>query len=102
MSTLGCSSIELSSSACAGVEIRISPLAPLTSIRNYASALNGEEEHLETTPAPARRTYTVAEAATLLGISRGQAYMLARTDQLPGAIKLGGRIVVSRPTLDRV
>jgi excisionase family DNA binding protein len=49
-----------------------------------------------------RQTYTVGEASQLLGISRGQGYALARTGELPGAIKLGGRIVVSRPALDRL
>ena len=44
-------------------------------------------------------TVTVEDAARLLGISRGTAYALARTGELPGAIRLGGRIVVSRRRL---
>jgi excisionase family DNA binding protein len=64
---------------------------------------NAQEELVETTSAmPNRRTYTVPEAARLLGISRGQGYALARREELPGAIKLGGRTVVSRAVLDRV
>jgi excisionase family DNA binding protein len=63
---------------------------------------NAQEELMETAAMPDRRTYTVPEAAKLLGISRGQGYALARTGELPGAIKLGGRIVVSRTALDRV
>ncbi len=46
-------------------------------------------------------TMTVGEAARVLGISRGGAYELAKRNELPGAIKLGGRIVVSRRQLER-
>jgi predicted DNA-binding transcriptional regulator AlpA len=46
-------------------------------------------------------TMSVPAAARLLGISRGGAYELARRGQLPGAIKLGGRTVVSRQVLER-
>lgn len=46
-------------------------------------------------------TIPVPEAARLLGISRGGAYELARRGELPGAIKLGGRVVVSRRVLER-
>jgi len=63
---------------------------------------NAQEELVETAAMPDRRTYTVPEAAQLLGISRGQGYALARREELPGAIKLGGRTVVSRAVLDRV
>jgi excisionase family DNA binding protein len=48
-----------------------------------------------------RRTLTVAEAARLLGIGRSLAYELARRGELPGALRLGGRIVVSRAALER-
>ena len=44
-------------------------------------------------------TISVAEAARILGISRGGAYELARRGELPGALRLGGRIVVSRSAL---
>jgi excisionase family DNA binding protein len=46
-------------------------------------------------------TVSVPEAARLLGISRGGAYELARRGELPGAIRLGGRVVVSRSALLR-
>ncbi len=42
---------------------------------------------------------TIPEAATLLRISRGLAYELARRNELP-VIRLGRRIVVSRRALD--
>lgn len=45
-------------------------------------------------------TITVEEAAHLLGVGRGTAYGLARCGELPGAIRLGGRIVVSRAKLE--
>lgn len=55
-----------------------------------------------TSEAPAARTVSVQEAARAYGISRGQAYELARRGELPGVIKLGGRYVVSRTVLERV
>lgn len=48
------------------------------------------------------RTVSVPEAARTYGISRGQAYELARRNELPGVIKLGGRYVVSRAVMERV
>ena len=53
-----------------------------------------------TLPAPA--TYSVPEAARLLGISRSAAFEAARRGDLPGAIKIGHRVVVSRSVLERV
>jgi len=47
-------------------------------------------------------TMTVGEAARKLGISRASAYELARRGELPGATRLGGRVVVSRRQLERV
>ena len=47
------------------------------------------------------RTIKVEEAAQILGIGRQTAYQLARESKLPGALRLGGRIVVSREQLDR-
>jgi excisionase family DNA binding protein len=49
-----------------------------------------------------RATLTVEEAAGLLGISRNLAYSLAREGKLPGALRLGGRIVVSRRLIEAV
>jgi excisionase family DNA binding protein len=41
-------------------------------------------------------TMTVEAAAELAGISRSLAYQLARRGDLPGALRLGRRFVVSR------
>jgi excisionase family DNA binding protein len=46
-----------------------------------------------------RRTYTVEEAAQLLGVSRGVAYESARRGELP-AIRLGRRLVIPRQRLE--
>jgi excisionase family DNA binding protein len=48
------------------------------------------------------RTVTVTEAARTYGISRGQAYELARRGELPGVVRLGRRYVVSRAVMERV
>ena len=48
-----------------------------------------------------RLTVTVTEAARMLGIGRGTAYELAAEGKLPGAIRFGKRIVVSRKALER-
>ena len=45
-------------------------------------------------------TLKVEEAAKLLGIGRQTAYELAAQGKLPGARRLGRRIVVSRKSLD--
>ena len=45
-------------------------------------------------------TVSVSHAAELLGIGRNLAYELARRGELPGALRLGRRIVVSRKALD--
>ena len=50
-------------------------------------------------PTPA--TMKVEEAARVLGISRQTAYDLAAQGKLPGALRLGRRIVVSKRALDR-
>lgn len=46
-------------------------------------------------------TVSVPQAARMLGIGRSLAFDLARRGQLPGALKLGGRTVVSRRILER-
>ena len=48
-----------------------------------------------------RQTLTVEEAAAMLGIGRTLAFELARRGELPGVIRLGRRLVVSRAALDR-
>ncbi len=51
-------------------------------------------QELPTSPIAAqRRTVTVTEAASILGISRSTAYELVRTGGLP-SLRLGRRIVV--------
>ena len=45
-------------------------------------------------------TVKVDVAAKILGIGRQTAYQLAREGKLPGARRLGGRIVVSRKVLE--
>ena len=46
------------------------------------------------------QTFKVEEAAKLLGIGRQTAYHLAQEGKLPGALRLGRRIVVSRRALE--
>jgi excisionase family DNA binding protein len=48
-----------------------------------------------------RRTYTVTEAATVLGISRTSAYERVRAGELP-ALRLGRRIVIARHALEEL
>ena len=51
-------------------------------------------------PATARLTYTVEEAATALGISRGLAYEMVREGRLP-ALRLGQRrLIIPRAALE--
>ena len=47
------------------------------------------------------QTMSVVEAARILGIGRATAYQLSRKGMLPGALRLGRRIVVSRQALLR-
>ncbi|MDP6495679.1 MAG: helix-turn-helix domain-containing protein [Dehalococcoidia bacterium] len=56
-------------------------------------------DHMDGEITPA--TISVTTAAKLLGIGRQTAYELARRGQLPGALRLGHRIVVSRYALTR-
>jgi excisionase family DNA binding protein len=49
---------------------------------------------------PERMTISVEEAALQLGIGRNLAYELARRGELPGAIRLGRRILVSKKALE--
>ena len=48
-----------------------------------------------------RLTFTVTEAADLLGISRGMAYECVRTGEIP-SVRLRGRILVPRHRLDEL
>lgn len=56
---------------------------------------------MQTARTPQREGMTVEEAAVRLGIGRRQAYEAARRGDLPGAIRIGRRIIVSRTALDR-
>ena len=47
------------------------------------------------------RTYTVAQAARLLGIGRNQAYEAAHRGELP-VIRIGKRLLISKRALDRL
>lgn len=47
-----------------------------------------------------KRTYSVVEAAQLIGIGKGRAYDLARSGKLPGCLEVGGRFLVSKKKLD--
>ncbi len=54
------------------------------------------------TEVPGRRlTISVEEAADCLGVSRSYAYLLARTNSLPGVLKIGSRYRVSLALLHR-
>jgi excisionase family DNA binding protein len=46
-------------------------------------------------------TFTVEETARILGIGRQTAYDLASEGELPGAFRLGKRIMVSKRALER-
>ena len=48
-----------------------------------------------------RRTYTIDEAARLLGIGRNSAYEAATRGEIP-TIKIGKRVVVPKAALDRM
>jgi excisionase family DNA binding protein len=48
-----------------------------------------------------RLCFSVPEAARMLGISRGLAYELARSGQLP-ALRLGKRLLVPKVALERL
>ena len=48
-----------------------------------------------------RLTYTVTEAAVLLGISRTSAYECVRRGEIP-SLTLGRRVVISRVALERM
>lgn len=47
------------------------------------------------------KTYTIAEAAELLGVGRNSAYEAAKKGEIP-AIRIGSRILVPKVALDRM
>jgi excisionase family DNA binding protein len=50
---------------------------------------------------PRRLTYTVDEAAKLLGLGRNHAYEAAKSGELP-SIRIGKRILIPRAALERM
>lgn len=48
-----------------------------------------------------RETYTVREAAAVLGISRYTLYDMVKAGTFP-AIRLGGRVLIARAQIDKV
>jgi len=50
---------------------------------------------------PERRTRSIGEAANILGISRGGAYLAAKRGELP-VLKIGKRLVVPDAALERL
>ena len=49
-----------------------------------------------------RATVSVKEAARILGIGTNQAYAAARNGELPGVLRIGGRILISRAALHKM
>ena len=47
-----------------------------------------------------KQTFTVEEAAKILGLGRQTAYDLARKGELPGVRRLGRRFIVSKSELE--
>ena len=69
-------------------------------MQDHMDMVDGKEPMTVTENVPSL-TVNVPTAAKMLGISRGYAFELARRGDLPGAIRIGGRIVVSRVKLER-
>ncbi len=63
----------------------------------------GERKKVDTNPnaMPERRTKSMGEAAKILGISRGSAYLAAKRGELP-VLKIGKRLVVPDAALERM
>lgn len=58
-----------------------------------------EVRHLATLPV---HSTTEPSAAGLLGLTRWHAYQSARKGELPGVLRIGGRLLVSVPALRRM
>lgn len=52
-------------------------------------------------PTTGRLTLTVVEAAEKLGVSRPTAYEMVRQGTMPGVIRVGNRILISKVAFDR-
>ena len=78
--------------------------AQTTSARLHEPPMRRESEYLaspttRSEPLTARRTYSVDEAAAILGISRTTAYQCVRTKELP-SLRFRGRIVIPAAVID--
>jgi excisionase family DNA binding protein len=67
---------------------------------SIARNTKGQVATAQGAPALECRTYTIEQAAQLLGIGRSLAYELAEEGTLPGVKRLGRRYLVSRVALD--
>jgi excisionase family DNA binding protein len=52
-------------------------------------------------PQPHKATYTVEEAAEILGVSRNSAYQAVRAGELP-ALKIGKRLLVPKAAFEQL
>jgi hypothetical protein len=60
-----------------------------------------EETYEDDHPQVACQIWTIEQAGKIVGVSRAQAYVLARSGQLP-TLRLGHRLVVPKVQLDRL
>ena len=82
----------------------MTPHAQTTPARLHESPVRRDGGYLANStplsePATVRRTYSVDEAAAILGISRTTAYQCVRTKELP-SLRFRGRIVISAAVID--
>ncbi len=57
---------------------------------------------MQAIPPAERRTLSMEEAAAMLGIGRTTVYALARQGRLPGVLRFGRRLVISREAIERL
>ena len=72
----------------------------MAGVSQQFGADSGARKALRKAP-PARRTYTVTEAAAILGISRAKAYDCVRRGELR-SLSFGRRIVVPAAVIDEL
>lgn len=82
----------------------MTPHVQTSSARLHESPMRRESEYLASSTrraesATVRRTYSVDEAAAILGISRTTAYQCVKTKELP-SLRFRGRIVISAAVID--
>jgi predicted DNA-binding transcriptional regulator AlpA len=61
-----------------------------------------QEVYMLTEEKTQRRTVNLEEWAREVGVGRSLAYDLARRNEIPGLLKLGGRYLVSRAAMERM